>query len=385
MSSIVDLYPVVTVMACSLLTAVGFCLLFLKIPGGEALANYRMSRRLMAVSYLLLAVANGLSVAVDHEMADLKADAFVLLAVSFCQALLFTFSIVTLINAHYVTLRRVVREALPVVVFAGLMAWLYVTGRETARNVVFGIFCAWYVVALIRYTYIYFREEEGYRYRRDNYFAEDGTRQLAWTRTAFLGALLVGVMAFCPLLTDAVVYRMLFTVAYMLYYLYFGINFVNYVHEFPALEPVVVDDILPEKKAKPAGVPAVGISSANGSSASMSTVDFETLLADWVDCKGYLIPGITLVELAAGLHTNRTYLSYHINRHTGMHFNAWITYLRLGEAKRLLTAHPDMPLGEVAHKTGYTDQSTFTRQFTRQEGMSPGAWRLQNAGSKSVP
>jgi AraC-like DNA-binding protein len=50
------------------------------------------------------------------------------------------------------------------------------------------------------------------------------------------------------------------------------------------------------------------------------------------------------------------------------------TRLRLDRAVQLL-AGTGLPLAEVALASGYPDQTTFTRSFTRRFGQPPGAWR----------
>jgi AraC-like DNA-binding protein len=50
------------------------------------------------------------------------------------------------------------------------------------------------------------------------------------------------------------------------------------------------------------------------------------------------------------------------------------TRLRLDRAVQLL-ADSGLPLVEVALASGYPDQTTFTRSFTRRFGQPPGAWR----------
>ncbi len=48
--------------------------------------------------------------------------------------------------------------------------------------------------------------------------------------------------------------------------------------------------------------------------------------------------------------------------------------LRLDEGIRLLR-DTDAPLAEIALRTGWCDQSAFTRHFSRCTGLSPGRYR----------
>lgn len=58
----------------------------------------------------------------------------------------------------------------------------------------------------------------------------------------------------------------------------------------------------------------------------------------------------------------------------GMSPHRWITHVRMKTAKHILMS-TTKPIADVAAQCGYTEQCHFTRIFTREVGMSPGAWR----------
>lgn len=55
------------------------------------------------------------------------------------------------------------------------------------------------------------------------------------------------------------------------------------------------------------------------------------------------------------------------------------TRLRLDRALQWLS-NSALPLAEIALMSGYPDQTTFTRSFTRRFGLPPGAWRAATPG-----
>ncbi|MFN3193754.1 MAG: helix-turn-helix domain-containing protein [Aureliella sp.] len=57
----------------------------------------------------------------------------------------------------------------------------------------------------------------------------------------------------------------------------------------------------------------------------------------------------------------------------------WMTKTRIDYAQRLLVT-TNQSAAEIAHQTGYTDQSAFTRQFRHSTGLSP----MQYRDAKSV-
>lgn len=65
-----------------------------------------------------------------------------------------------------------------------------------------------------------------------------------------------------------------------------------------------------------------------------------------------------------------------IQRVFGLTAGQWVLKLRIGSAERQLVT-TDVAIVEVALNVGYSDQSTFTRQFHKTTGMSPSSYRTQ--------
>jgi len=87
----------------------------------------------------------------------------------------------------------------------------------------------------------------------------------------------------------------------------------------------------------------------------------------------YLRP-IRLNELAAEASVHPVYLVRAFRRRFGVPPAAYIRSLRLASAAQSLI-ESETPLSEVATRSGFADQSQFTRHFTRFAGQSPGAFR----------
>ena len=78
---------------------------------------------------------------------------------------------------------------------------------------------------------------------------------------------------------------------------------------------------------------------------------------------------------ALALHTGLSpfHLSRVFQRATGLPPHAYLTQRRVAEARSLIGGGE--PLADVALACGFSDQSHMTRQFKRQLGFSPGAYR----------
>lgn len=81
---------------------------------------------------------------------------------------------------------------------------------------------------------------------------------------------------------------------------------------------------------------------------------------------------VTQIAKAAGVSARQ--LSVGFREATGYTPYQWLLQLRIDLAKELLTQR-SLSLQTVAHRCGFTDQSHLSHAFTRQTGMTPGAWR----------
>ena len=102
----------------------------------------------------------------------------------------------------------------------------------------------------------------------------------------------------------------------------------------------------------------------------------------WIESGAFCQQGITMIQMAQHLSTNRTYLSQYINARYGCSFNTWLTQLRLTEAKRLLASSPTLPIDSIAKMTGFASKSHFINSFKASEKTTPGKWRMANTDKR---
>ena len=103
--------------------------------------------------------------------------------------------------------------------------------------------------------------------------------------------------------------------------------------------------------------------------------DLGTKIDEWIASGGYCRQGLTMVQVAELFGTNRTYVSRFINGSYGCNFNTWLTRLRIEEAKRQMTASPELPIDTIALRVGFLTKSHFISSFKSIEGITPGMWR----------
>ncbi|MBY0574603.1 MAG: helix-turn-helix domain-containing protein [Undibacterium sp.] len=85
--------------------------------------------------------------------------------------------------------------------------------------------------------------------------------------------------------------------------------------------------------------------------------------------------GITLALAARKLQVPARQLSNAINQVVGKSFSAHLNGLRLQEAQQLLINRPEMSIIDIMVEAGFSSKSNFNKEFLRETGMSPSAFR----------
>lgn len=83
---------------------------------------------------------------------------------------------------------------------------------------------------------------------------------------------------------------------------------------------------------------------------------------------------VSITTIAEALDLSRNHFFRAFRETTGVTPYQWLLNQRIDHARRLLRT-TDLSLSEVALHCGFSDQSHFTRVFTRFEGATPGRWR----------
>ena len=94
--------------------------------------------------------------------------------------------------------------------------------------------------------------------------------------------------------------------------------------------------------------------------------------------KAFLIPDLTINELATMMQMKASDLSTFFNSKLGMNFNDVVNKYRINEVKRLIadpTTDPKATIMELAYKSGFNSKATFNRIFKQLTGNTPKEYR----------
>lgn len=83
---------------------------------------------------------------------------------------------------------------------------------------------------------------------------------------------------------------------------------------------------------------------------------------------------ISLSVLADKFHLNPQYISQLFKSEIGVNFLAYLTNIRMEQAKKLLLT-TSLSIAEVSERSGYGDYRVFTKVFKKSEGITPSQYR----------
>ena len=90
--------------------------------------------------------------------------------------------------------------------------------------------------------------------------------------------------------------------------------------------------------------------------------------------KMYLQPGLSVVDLAKSIGSNRTYVSASINSHSGKSFALYVNTYRVEYAKEIMEKDGKLSVAQVAEMSGFASEESFRRNFRNITGKSPSDW-----------
>jgi len=85
----------------------------------------------------------------------------------------------------------------------------------------------------------------------------------------------------------------------------------------------------------------------------------------------YADPDISLDMTVERLGINKSKINAILKEELGMTFSVYINKLRLTEAARLLSEHPDETISQIAYRVGFNNPSYFNKLFKETYGCSP--------------
>jgi len=367
---IYSLYTILSFIFIGIAFGFGGCFVILSISKGSSSPNYVLIKRTMACAYMSMGMFLTIELLASPYVSIIALSRIVTLVVASFHAFFITYILINLINFNNSILnKRIHYEIFPLLTLSLLGFGALLTKNTLFFDIVYCLYVAYYLSICIRYSLLFFVNYKYCTKRINSGTSEEvDYNRLKKSVVFFMLALIIGFIALLSSLFVQPVIKIIATIVFICFYSYLGIVFINYPYSLRKAKLVSEADDPVVKPSEPdlQRIP------------HNSIVQLDNQLKDWVNNKEFIKTGITIEQLADELNTNRTYLSFYINKYQLKTFKEWINYLRIEEAQKLLLEYPDLPISEIGMMVGYTDKSNFGRQFSKLMKTTPQVWRNQN-------
>lgn len=349
--------------------AISLMLAFIKPPIGDIYRPYRQSKRMLTAAFASMAtnlfawcvMTTGDWMQFNYAIACIDIILFYL------EELLLCYSFCHILNNSFLSRRRIIKDAAQMcaaslLALAPLLPSLATHWRMCLLTAVIIM-----VENIVELALLFRKQYKLNGELLDNYFSDDTHRFVRWTSRSIMLLIVSWVFALVTMFTNVYV-NWVFQIYMVSLNLYIAVNFIN----FAPIYGSIARAYLPDDNNSSTD------DNDNDTPEDKAETERNTLaekITAWMEAKKYVGAQFTIDELANALCTNKNYLSFFINERYGMNFSAWVSKLRVEEAKRLMAADPCRKLEDIAYQVGFSSPSYFSKVFSLHEGVAPTVWR----------
>lgn len=360
-------YYTLSFATASIILVLAVMLLAIHVPSDKRLSNFRFAKRYLSFSYFILAVSGFIGFFSQQEADDRVLLVTCTLIIASYQALLFTYTILALIQPLYIKQKNIIFQLTVITIVAiSLLAALYLLPHLLFSGILY-ISIVGYFLQIIYYTYIFRLRYNICIDSLEDYYDDDEHNRLNWVRFSFYSALLIGILALSSLFFN-IYFHIIFSILYTVYYAYMVCRFYNYQIDFKFAIPVITTD-----KNK-------NVNNDNAlSDLAEESIQFKKILEQWVENKQFTQKDISVDEIAQSLGVNRSFLQYYFRTYMHTDFRTWRSELRIVEAQNILKENPEISLNKVHESVGFNHRANFHQQFQKITGLTPTEYKQQQA------
>lgn len=203
-----------------------------------------------------------------------------------------------------------------------------------------------------------------------NYYDEDLEDLLRWMRVSAIMLPIMGLMVPLMIFADGL-WLMFFGLTMFMFIFFLVDSFFNYVVSAAPAKVKEAEEHEEEEEEAQETNPRI-----SQQHSPMRRV--EIAVSQWVSKGGYLKSGLKLPTVAEELGVPRYLLTAWL-RNRDLKYADWMSDLRIEEAIRVLTEHPDWSNEYVSQHCGFTDRTYFQRKFKEKTGLSPSDYQAMKA------
>lgn len=345
------------------LLALMLCVIY--IPKNNDLSDFTSARKYLAYSYFFLGIVGFIKFFTQKEESNTLLSSALVLIIAFYQALLFTYTVLTLIQPLYVRQRQIITQLVIISIIATLLLLSLFFSPKIVFYCVFYCAVVSYVIQLILYIRLFRIKYNICLNSLEEYYEDDERARLRWVARFFYGASAIGCLALLNSLFFSIAFYSLFVILYMIFYAYVVCWMYNYQVTFKFAIPVVTH---PQEKRENKELFEEDL-------LQEQYEQIKSSLELWVKDKKYTQNDLSVDEIANELGTKSDFLRHYFKTNVGCDFRTWRLELRIREAQHLMEINPKLSINQICVKVGIGDRSNFHRQFTKTVGLSPSNYR----------
>lgn len=373
-TNINEIYYSISLFSAIVILTLGVILATLRFPEGKVWNKPRAARIYLSASYLLLATGNIMEYFQHSSAEDLLLMVGITAIVSSFQALLFTATLLALIQPSYVR-RDLVLKQIFLIVTIGSAILTAISMQWLPEMLLFGLILGLYISQLTCYTMLFRRKYAECISTLEDYYDEEQDARLKWVKIGFYSALSIGILGITAALVGMWLY-ITFIILYTIFYTWTVIQFNNFRLWAEAVVPVVSTITNKDTENKEPEEVQITEESTEAPSVLQGKEDeLRIKLEKWVAQKRYKIQDESVEEIATQLGTDKTFLRSYFSTHMNTNFRSWRSELRIEEAKRLIREHPEYSLSQIAEIIGFNHRGNFYIQFQKIVGMTATEYR----------
>ena len=212
-----------------------------------------------------------------------------------------------------------------------------------------------------------------------DYYDRDTDGMLRWMQYSIIGLMLLALMV--PMAIFGTGTWMLIIAFAVYFFLFYLVDSFCFYLVSPAPERMeAAEQNATEVKAEASREQATMPSAKGTEEGTDATVlppevmnEVEQAVEAWKARGGYRQAGLLHPQAAQDIGISRYRLTVWLHQH-GLKYNEWMAQLRIEEAKRIISEHPDWGNDSVAQYCGFTDRSAFQKKFKQNTGLTPAEW-----------
>ena len=357
----ITIFIALSLVAAIALTVLSAILFSIRIKHNRVTRKLSIMCRLMAIAYLLLSIPGYFTflagLEYNHEVLSL-----LVLPMTSIQSLLFSFSLLIMMDPDYMTPTRIARHFVQVGVGVAVYTCMifYFNASWVIYMVIIAILCQ-----MALYTLVFIRRYRINLKRMANYYS-DGHYNCLWAKHGFFSALGIGTFAvFTLLLSETFFY--IFILVYIAFYTWFAIRIFNYVSNLAYYLTAVTAPVVEQDKL----LQSVESDSSLDSEMQAKCSRMDATLKNWVEQKGYLNPELDREYIISKSKTDLDFFRWFFQTNMSCEFRTWRASLRIEEAKHIIGLNPDISMNELSSRLGFITSQNFYKHFKKSTGLTP--------------